>query len=160
MRAAIEETQFLIKTPHAEVREEKQWGVEFPGHTNVNTAMERHPAMLQENQTDCCLRCQNGTAQNPLTRWRCKGMGAPPPERFRQPTPELRPHPPGMPPVPPGDNEAAHVSEIDGVPPGYVNIHNHLPSSQFFNHDAYAKDHKRNQVFNPDLLTEKGTSTG
>jgi hypothetical protein len=31
-RTAIEETKYLVKKPHAEVREEKMWGVEFPGH--------------------------------------------------------------------------------------------------------------------------------
>ena len=30
-RAAIEETKYHIKKPCAEVREEKKWGVEFPG---------------------------------------------------------------------------------------------------------------------------------
>ena len=30
--AAIEETQYLIKKPRAEVREGKKRGVEFPGH--------------------------------------------------------------------------------------------------------------------------------
>jgi len=34
-RAAIEEKEFLIKRPLPEVREEKQWGAEFPGHENV-----------------------------------------------------------------------------------------------------------------------------
>jgi len=62
--------------------------------------------------------------------------------------------------VPPGDNEAAHKSEIEGVPPGYVYIHTHLPSAQFFNHDYNAKVRKRNKDFNQDLLTDKGTSTG
>jgi len=72
-RAAMEETQFLIKNPRAEVREETTRGVEFPGHKNVKAAMNGHPAMLRENQTDRCLPCQNGTAQNPLTCWRRKG---------------------------------------------------------------------------------------
>jgi len=64
-RAAIEETQFQIKQPGAEVREEKKRGDEFPGNKNVKAAMERHLAMLWENQMDGCLPCQNGTAQNP-----------------------------------------------------------------------------------------------
>jgi len=88
LRVAIEEMQILIKKHWAEVWEEKKLGVEFPGHENVKAAMERHLAMLWENQTDSCHLCQNGTAQNPQTRWRCKGMGAPPPERLREPTPE------------------------------------------------------------------------
>jgi len=158
--AAMEETQFLIKKLQAKVREEKKWGVEFPGHKNVTAAMERHLAMLRENQTDGCLPCQDGTAQNPQTRWWRKGTAVPPPERLRQPTPEPRPHPAGTPPVPPGDNAAARVSEIEGVPPGYVYIHTPLPSAQFFNLDAYAKDRKRDKDFNPDLLTDTATSTG
>ena len=34
-RAAVEETQYLIKKPCAEVREEKKRGVEVPGHIKV-----------------------------------------------------------------------------------------------------------------------------
>jgi len=78
-RAAIEKTQQLIKKPHAKVREEKKWGVEFPTRNKVKAAIERHPAMVRENQKDGCLPCHNGTAQNPQTRWRRKGKGAPPP---------------------------------------------------------------------------------
>jgi len=73
--AAIEETQFLVKQHWAEVGEEKKRGVEFPRHKNVKAAMGRHPAMLWENQTDGCLPCHNGTAQNPQTHWRRKGTG-------------------------------------------------------------------------------------
>jgi hypothetical protein len=49
--AAIEETKYLIKKPHTEVREEKMRGVEFPGHKLVKAAIQRHPAMLRQNQT-------------------------------------------------------------------------------------------------------------
>ena len=104
--------------------------------------MKRHLAMLRENEMDGCLFCQDGTAQNPQPRWRRKVTGAPLPEPLRQPTPETRPHQPGMPPVPPSDNEAAHVYKIEGLPPGYVYIHTPLPSSEFSNHDEYAKDRK------------------
>jgi len=38
--AAIEETQFLIKKPHAMVQEEKNQGVEFAGHGMVKAAIE------------------------------------------------------------------------------------------------------------------------
>jgi len=65
-----------------------------------------------------------------------------------------------MPTVPPCNNEAVQVSEIEGVPPGYVYIHTPLPSGQFFNHDAYAKDRKRDKDFDQDLLTDEETSTG
>jgi len=133
--------------------------VEFPGHKNVKAAMERHTAMLWENQTDGCLPCQNGTAQNPQTRWRSNGTGEPPPERLREPTPEPTPNPHKTPPLSPGNNEAVHLSEINGVPPGYVYIHTPLPSAQIFNLDAYAKDRKCDKDFNPALPTDHGTST-
>ena len=61
----MNETQVLFKKPRAEVQEEKMQQVEFPGHDNVKALMERHPAMPRENQTDGCLPCQHGTAQNP-----------------------------------------------------------------------------------------------
>jgi len=134
--AAVEETQFLIKKPFAEVREEKKRGVEIPGLKNVKAAMQRHPAMLRDNQTGGCLPCQNATEQNPQTSRRDNGTGAPRPGRLRQPTPEPSPHPPGTPPVPPGDNEADHVCEIKGEPARYGYFHTPLPSTQFFNHDA------------------------
>jgi len=160
LRAAIEEMQYLIKKQWAKDQEEKQHGVEFPRHKNVNAAMERLPAMLRDNQKDGCLLCQNGTAQNPQTCWRCKGTGAPLSEQLGQLTPEPTPHPPETPLVPPGNTEAAHISIIKGVPPGYVYIHTPLPCIQFFNLDAYAKDRQRDKDFNPDLLTDQGTSTG
>jgi hypothetical protein len=49
----------------AKVQEKKTPGVEFSGHNKVKAAIERHPAMVRENQTDSCLPCQNGTAKNP-----------------------------------------------------------------------------------------------
>jgi len=39
-RAAIEETQQLIKKPRGEVREEKKRGVEFPRHNKIKAAIE------------------------------------------------------------------------------------------------------------------------
>jgi len=63
LRGAIEEMHYLIKKPHAEVREEKKWGVEFPVHKKVKSAIDRHPAMLCQNHTPRCLPCQNGTAK-------------------------------------------------------------------------------------------------
>ena len=78
-RAAIEETKYLIEKPWAEVRENKKWGVEYSGHDKVKAAIQRHLAMLRQNQTSGCLPCQNGTAKNPQARSRRKGAGAPPP---------------------------------------------------------------------------------
>ena len=77
-RAAIEETKYLIKKPCAEVRDEKKRAVEFPGHKQVKAAIQRHPAMLRQNQKSGCLPCQNGTTKKPQTRWTRKGTGAPP----------------------------------------------------------------------------------
>jgi len=66
-RAAIEETQFLIKKCCAEVRDEKKRGFEFPGHRNARAAIERHPATLRQNQMAGCPPCQNGMAKIPQT---------------------------------------------------------------------------------------------
>jgi len=77
--AAIEEPKYLINKPHAEVREPKNRGVEFPGHEKVKAAIQRHPAMVRQNQTSGCLPCQNGTTKNSQTHWRRPGTGTPPP---------------------------------------------------------------------------------
>jgi len=63
---AIEDTQYLINKPRAEVREEKKRGVEFRAHRKLNAAMQRHTAMIRQKHTDRCRRCQNGTAWDPL----------------------------------------------------------------------------------------------
>jgi len=118
--AAIEETQQLIKKPRAEVREAKKRGVEFAGHNKLKAAIERHPAMVRENQTDGCLPCPNSTANNPQTRWRSKGQGAPPP----RPVPPW----PESPPVPSDDKEC---SEMEGMPPAFLYIHTPLPNGRF-----------------------------
>ena len=160
LRTAVEETQFLFKKPRAKVREEKKQGVEFPGHDNGKAVMERDPAMLREYQMNGCPPCQNGTAPNPQTRWRRKRTGAPPLEQLSQPTPEPTPHPPKTPLVPPCSNEAAHISEIKGEPPGDMYIHTPIPGAQCLNLEAYAMDRKRDKHFDPDLLTDEGTSSG
>jgi hypothetical protein len=79
LRAAIEDMKYLIKTLRAKVQEEMKRGVEFAGHSKVKAAIQRHPAKLRHNQTSGCLRCQNGTAKNPQTRWRRKETGENPP---------------------------------------------------------------------------------
>jgi len=102
-RTAIEDTQELIKAPHAKARDEKKRGGMFPGYNKLKAVMERHPAMVWKNQTDGCLPCQNGIAKYPQTRWRLKGTGAPP----ARPAPRMA----GMPPAPPGDSEKTQTSE-------------------------------------------------
>ena len=57
LHAAIEEMQYLIKKPCAKVREQKKRGVECPGHKKVKAAIENHPAMIRQNQSDGCLPC-------------------------------------------------------------------------------------------------------
>jgi len=77
--ATIEEPKYIIQKPRAVVRDEKKWGVEFPGHKKVEAAIQKHPAMLHQNRMSGCLPCHHGTTNNPQTRWRRKGTSAPPP---------------------------------------------------------------------------------
>jgi len=65
-----------------------------------------------------------------------------------------------MPPAPPGDNEGAHGSAIDGVAAGYAYLHAPPPNTQFLNLDAYAKHSKHDKDCIPDLRTDQGTSPG
>jgi len=46
--AATEETRYFINKSHAKVREEKNRGVEFPGHRKVKAAIQSHTAMLRQ----------------------------------------------------------------------------------------------------------------
>jgi len=154
-RAAIKETNYLIKKPRAEVREEKKRGVEFPGHKKVKAAIQRHPAMLCQNQTAGCLPCQNGTTKNPQTRWRAEGTGAPPPDGHRERTPEPTPPLPGMPPTPTGNTSRVQLSQIINLPAGYTHLHIALPCAEFFDDE----DTKHDTNFDPDMLTDEGQNT-
>jgi len=153
LRAAIEETKYLIKKPRAEVREEKKRGVEFPGHKQVKAAIQRHLAMLRHDQTPGCLPCHNGTAKNLQTRWRRKGTGAPPPARRRVRTPAPTPPPPGMPPTPTGNTSGAQPSQIVNLPAGYTYSHTALPCAELFEDD---EDTEHDTDFDPDMLTDDG----
>jgi len=139
--AAIEETQQLMKKCCAKVQEEKKWGVRIPGHHKVKVAIESHPAMVYKNQIDRCLPCQNGTAKNPQTCWRRKGAAAPPPDLAA--SPPGRPPPLGAQHAPQGEIDGYESQEIQGIPTLSVYIHSSHPNSPFFNHNAYAKDSKR-----------------
>jgi len=155
-RAAIEETKYRIKKPPAKVQEEKKQGVEFPGHNKVKAAIQRHPAMLRQNQTSGCLPCRNGTAKSPRTSWRRNGIGAPPLARRRVWTPESTLHLPGTPPTPPaptGDTSGAQPSEIVNSPAGYTYFHTALPCADFFDDN---EDTQHNTDFDPDMLTDGG----
>jgi len=66
----------------------------------------------------------------------------------------------GTPSLRPGDDEGAHASEIDGVPPGYRSIHTALPCTKFVDQDEYTEEYKRDKDCNPDMLTDEDPSTG
>jgi len=159
MRATMEDRQRRFKQLLAKVQKQNMQGVEFPAYKHVKAAMEIPWAMVRKNQMNVCLPCQNGTAQNQQTCRRKKGIGAPQPDQPRGPTSEHMPCPPGLPPVPPSDNEGAHDSEIEGVPCRYVYIHTPLCSTQYFNLDTYDENSKNDKDSIPDLLTDDRTST-
>jgi hypothetical protein len=142
---AIEEKQQLINKPGGKDREEKKRGVEFAGHQKVKPAVERHPAMVYKSLTARCLPCQNGTAKIPETRWRRKGTAAPPPD-------PAAPRP-GMAPAPPGDAQGNECYEIEGMQSRCVYMDSPLPNTEFVNHNAFAKESKRDKDFIPDLLS-------
>ena len=152
-RSAIKETKYLSMEPRAKVREEKKWGVGFPGHKKVKAAIQRNPAMLRQNQTSGYLPCQNGTAKNLQTRWRCQGTGAPLPDRRREQTPEPTPPPPGMPPAPPGNTSGVQPSGIVNLPAGYMYSHTALPCEECVNDDD---DTQHDTDFDPDMQTDEG----
>jgi hypothetical protein len=161
--AAVEEMQYLIKKPRAEVREEKKRGVEFPGHIKAKAAIARHLAMLRQNQMPGCLPCENATAKNPQTRWRHKGTGAPPPNRRRQqnpePTPETTPPLPGTPLASTSNISGDQRLENINLPAGYTYSHTSLPCAESFTLDASAQESEHDTDFDPDMLPDEGTST-
>jgi len=150
--AAMEKVQQLIKKPRAECQEEMKQGVEFSGHHKVKAAIERHPAMVIENHIDGFLPCQHDPGKGPQT---CCGW-----KRLGEHRSALAPPPPVTPPAPPGNSEGRECSNIDGVPPRYVDIHTSFLYALLYNLDAYAKDRKRNTDLIPDLLTNERSSTG
>ena len=153
LRAAIEETKYLIRKPPAEVRVETKRGVEFPGYKKVKAAIQRHPAMLRHNQTSGYLPCPNGTAKNPQTRWRRKGTGAPPPARRIVWTPEPTPPGPGTPPAPTGNTYRAQLSDIVNLPAGYKYSHTALHCAECFQED---EDTEHDTDFDSDMLSDDG----
>jgi len=130
-RAAIEERNILIQTPHSEVWEEKKRGVEFPAPKKVKAAIERHPAMLNQNQVAGWLPSQNGASKKPETLWRRKGTGAHPPDRRREQTPEPTPPLPGTPPAPTGNTSGVQPSEIVDLPAADTYSNTALPCGEF-----------------------------
>jgi len=151
-RASMEATNYLIRKARAEVREEKKQGVEFPAHKKVKAVIERHPAMLRQNQTSGCLSCQNGTAKNPQTCWRRKGTCAPPPDQRRERTLEPTPPLPGTPSTTTGNTSGVQPSPIVNLPARYTYSHTAVPCAKLF-HD---EDTKHDTDFDPDMPTDKG----
>jgi len=154
-RVAIEATKYLIKKPRAYVRQEKTRGVEFAGHKKVKSAIQRHPAMLRQNQMSACLPCQYGTATNPQTLWRRKGSGTPPPNRRTEWTPEPTPPLPGTPPAPKANTSEVQPSQIVNLPAGYTYSHTALRFAGCFDDDETEQD----ADFHPDMLTDEGQYT-
>jgi len=159
-RTAIEQMQFLIKQPRAEVWEEKKRGAEFPGHKNVKVAMERHLAMLRQNHTAGWLPCQHHNSKNLQTGWRRKGTDAPAPDWRRYQTPELMPPLPETPPTPTADNSRAQCFQIVNLPARYAYSQKSHPCFEFFTLYASVHDSQQDTDFDPDMLTDEGTSTG
>jgi len=151
-RAAVEETKYVIEKRPAAVREEKNRGVEFPGHRRVKAAIERYPPMRRQNQTYGCLPCQTDTTKNLQTYWRRNVTGASPPDRRREQTPEPTLLLPGTPPTPTGNTSGIQPSQIVNLPAGYTYSHTALPCVEFFN-DEYTK---QDTDFDPDMLTDEG----
>jgi len=98
----------------------------------VNATIERHLAMVYENQIDSYLPCHNGTTKNTHTHWRRKGTSIPPQA--------LPPPPPGVPCVPPCNNADVEISGINGELLGYVYLHTPTPNGRCINLDVSAKD--------------------
>jgi len=160
LRATIEKTQYLIKKCRTAVREEMMRGVEFPGHTIVNAAIDGHPALLHHNHTARCLPCHNCTPKNPQRgRWR-NGKSAPPPDRCRQPTPEPSRDLPGTPTALISDNSGVQRSQINNLLAGYVDSHTAHPCAEFFILDAYSQDSHQDTDFDTDMLPDERASTG
>jgi len=90
-------------------------GVQFPGHKMVVAAIEIHPAMVHENETNCCIQCQQCEEKNPPKRRRRKVTGEPPQDPV--------PPPPETPPTHSVDHPRTQSSDLDVVPPVQVYIH-------------------------------------
>ena len=151
--AALQETRYLRKKPHAEVREQSKRGVEFPGHNKGKAAIQRHLAMLCQNQTFGCLPCQNGSAKNPQTRCRRKGTNAPPPARRGERIPEPTAPPPGTLPASTGNTSGAQPASIINLPAGYTYSHTAVRSAEYFEDDQVTE---HDTDFDTDMLTDEG----
>jgi len=80
----------------------------------------------------------------------CKHAGGT--QYLEQPPPEPVASPPRTPSSPPGNTDGNQSYQIGGMPSRCGYIYSPLPNTQFFNHNAYAKDSKHDKDFIPDLL--------
>jgi len=65
-----------------------------------------------------------------------------------------------MPPAPTGNSSGAQQAQIVNLPAGYAYSHTSLPCAEFLTLDASAQDSHHDTDFDPDMLTDEGTSTG
>jgi len=119
----------------------------------VKADVQRHPAMLRQNQTSGCFPCQNCTAKNPQIQWRREGTSAPPPAQHRERIPEPTPPPTGTLPAPTGNTYRSQPTEIVNLPAEYSYSHTALSCAEFFEDD---EDTEHNTHFDPDMLTDEG----
>ena len=122
--------------------------------------MVGHPAMLRENQPDCCLPCPNVPALNSQTCWRCKDTGASWPNHLRLPSPGLSPRLHGTPYLPPTNHDRAYDSEIEGVPPHFWYLYTALWWVKCLKPTEFTKDLKCKNESKSALLTVECPSTG
>jgi hypothetical protein len=134
--AGMEETQYRIKKPRADVREEKKLGVMFPRHNKGKAAMERHQAMLRQNHMARCLPWHTGPVNNPHTHSRCKGTGVHPPNQQTQPTREQTPPMPVIAPTANGNTSRAQCHQTINVLSEHAYSHTSLSGAQFYTLDV------------------------
>jgi len=132
--AEMKETQCPIKKPHAELRETKMWGVQFPGHENKRAAIERDQAILHQNHTAKWIPSPNGTAKNRQTCRRCNRPGVPLPNRCRQQIIQTMPPLPGRLPTPSGNISIVQCSQIINLLARYAYTNTSVHCAACFTH--------------------------
>jgi hypothetical protein len=65
-----------------------------------------------------------------------------------------------MPLAPSENNAGAQHSQIIIVAAGFAYSHTSLPCAELFTFDSYAQDSQHKTDFDPDTLTDEGTSIG
>jgi len=153
---SIQYMQQLMKEPRAEVQEEKKQGVQSPGHTMVNTGIDRHPAMVYK---------KSYSQQPSMPKWHSKvSADMLEAQRNRRTSTRL------------GVTAAQNATSARDTTSTWnttqatrwqwwtwkswnrryaiqVCVYTFTASQHsIFNHNAYAKDSKYEKDFNPDLL--------